>query len=205
MSGSFFKIFQGKWKSRNKVHSSELIVHYNHFKYIHVSSELNSHIPALNIHILPKDAGEIRLFSGLETDSDAVIKLTHTVVGAEVEDFKLHCELTNGNTITTDTRWRHGTFQDLQTFIKNVAINLESLTSDQHWVDSETAIAILHEFTNEISKNIINLSNIETKIFFVQIKRATSYARILSNGHKDAIVDLVDYYTASIDTFADFG
>eukprot|EP00092_Neocalanus_flemingeri_P021561 GFUD01023385.1.p1 GENE.GFUD01023385.1~~GFUD01023385.1.p1 ORF type:complete len:4113 (+),score=926.88 GFUD01023385.1:759-12341(+) len=196
---------QGKWKSRNKVHSSELVVHYNHLRYLYLTSELNSHIPALQSHLLLKDVADIKMFAGLETDSDAIFKITHTSVGAEVEDMKLHCDLKNGNTITYDAKWRHGAVTDIQSFIKNVAITIESATSDQHWVDMENALDILHENTNEVSKDIIYLSNIDIKLVFLQIKRATLFAKELSKDHEKVIIDLVDYYATSIDTFADFG
>ena len=189
----------------NKVHSSDLVVHFNHLRHPYLSSELNNHIPALNSHLILKDVGDIKLFAGLETDSDAIIKLTHSSVGAEVEDYKLHCDLTNGNTISTNAKWRHGAIQDLQTFIKNVAISLELITSDQHWVDMENALEILHENTKEVSKDIVYLSHMEIKLLFLEIKRTTQYARELSKGHQEVIRDLVDYYTASIDIFADFG
>ena len=145
------------------------------------------------------------MFAGLETESDAVIKLTHTSVGAEVEDMKIHCDLKNGNKISSEAKWRRGAIQDLQSFIKNMAVSLESLTSDQHWVDMENALEILHENTKQVSKDIIILTNIEIKLLFLQIKRATLYAQELSKDHNKVIIDLVDYYTASIDTFADFG
>ena len=172
---------------------------------MHLTSELNSHIPALNGHLVLKDVADMRMFAGLETDSDALIKLTHTSVGAEVEDIKLHCDLKNGNTIGFKSKWRHGAIQDFQSFIKTVAISLESITSDQHWVDMENSIQILHESTKEINKDIIFLSNIEIKLLFLQIKRATVYAKELSSDQQQVIIDLVDYYSASIDTFADFG
>ena len=156
-------------------------------------------------HLLIKDIGDIKLFAGLETDSDAIIRVYHTHVGAEVEDFNLQCSLTNGNTITTDSKWRHEAISDIQTFIKTVAINLESLTSDQHWVDLESALDILHDISKMVSSDIILLTTVEIKFIFIELKRGTNYLREISGEYGQNVIDVVEYYTASLDTFFDFG
>ena len=46
----------------------------------------------------------MKLFTGLESESEAAVRLSHFSIGREVEDMRLSCELENGNTITTSAQ-----------------------------------------------------------------------------------------------------
>ena len=166
---------------------------------------MNSHIPSLSSHLQLRDVGDIKMLAGLETDSDAIIKVSHSYLGADVEDFKVHLSLHNGNTIITESKWRHEAIKDVARFIKTSAGALESLASDQHWVDLETAMSVLHESSEKVIKDLITLSNMELKIYFNELKRVTRYFRRLGNDQPNPIFHLIEYYANSIDTFADFG
>ena len=45
----------------------------------------------------------------------------------------------------------------------------------------------------------------EIKFIFIELKRGTNYLREISGEYGQNVIDVVEYYTASLDTFFDFG
>ena len=77
--------------------SSEVFLFLNEIEYIKFTQETNLKIPSMIGNLKIKYFSQIKYFLGLESESDAVLKLVHTEFGAEVRDFYLKCELRQGS------------------------------------------------------------------------------------------------------------
>jgi hypothetical protein len=188
---------EGKWKSRNKVHTGEFVAYLNNLKYLNIISDLNGNTPAADIHILIRDVTNINIFAGLQSEKDAIVKITHTALGADVEDVKLIISLVDGDKIATTAQWRREVLDDLNAFITKITNSIEATNAEQFWTDVDTAQVILHTAAKDIVDDLIYVSNIRIKEVFVQLKSFTNSFR----GKSPLLTQIAD----SLDSFADFG
>merc|ERR1719402_2090262 len=198
---------EGKWKSRQNIYTAEVAAFLDNVKYLYVSCDFNGHIPATNVNIMIKDETTINFFVGFETEKDAAIKLTHTALGADVEDAKILISLVDGDKIATTVTWRAEAMANIQSFITMLTANMEATSSDQFWADVDAAQEILHTATKEIVDDLIHISNTDIKQIFVQLKSFTNSMREFRTRYEGGDIDLafLTYCADSIDVFADFG
>jgi len=198
---------EGKWKSRKNVHTGELAAYFNNLKYFNIISDLNGQTPAADIHILLRDVTSINLFAGLQSEKDVLMKITHTALGADVEDAKLLISLVDGDKIATTATWRREVLDDINSFITKITNSIAATTSEQLWNDIDLAHVILHTATKEIVDDLIYVSNIEIKQVFVQLKSYTNSIRAFRAKYETPRLNLafLTHIADSLDTFADFG
>ena len=161
-------------------------------KILLLAQELNPKIPSFTGHALIRDVTDIKAFIGLESDSDALLKLSHSYFGAEVDDLFMQCDLRGGNSINTELKWRSNLMTDVQNSLKSLADYFGKIKSDKTWVDMEKILNRTEKSLLDISNELIVLTNLQITDIFNPILNFTNFLKSFNFG--DETNSVVSYY-----------
>ena len=119
----------GGWKSRGEVHSQELEFTRNNVRLLKMEFNVNGHIPSITGKLTTQERVDLLLFAGVEDESDARLKFSHSSKGAETDDLQLSVSLHGGNALSNTVMWRRGALSDVHTFMRGLAAGLDKLDS----------------------------------------------------------------------------
>ena len=194
----------GGWKSRGEVHSQELEFTRNNIRLLKMEFNVNGHIPSITGKLTTQERVDLLLFAGVEDESDARLKFSHSSKGAETDDLQLSVSLHGGNALSNTVMWRRGALSDVHTFMRGLAAGLDKLDSVAVLLENmENTVNAVCTATTDITGDLVRLTNIELNQVFLDVKRFTSFVRGQVAGSE--IDNLVHYYMNSLDVFADFG
>ena len=142
----------------------------------------------------------MKVFIGLETDSDAIFKITHSYIGAEIQDLFFHLDVSGGNSFNTELKWRSGLGNDMKIFIKSSANYLESINpSEQTLSDTEAILHICEKSAIYVAEEIMLLSNLQFKSVLFPLAYFNTYVKDVTSKNSEILSRFVDYYIGGID------
>ena len=190
---SFSRHLQGGWRTRGQVHSQEVEIIRNNIRFLKIDLSVNGHIPSATCKLTNQDRVDILLFAGVEQERKALLKVSHAYKGSEMEDLAFKVSLEDGNSVGSSVNWRSGALLDIQGAMRSAASLLEASDTATPWQHLQDTLEIFSTITNNISGDLIRLTNVELNQIFLQIKRVTSYARGFSRGSD--VEPLIQYYS----------
>jgi hypothetical protein len=111
------------------------------------------------------------LFAGLESESDALLKLSHhTSTTPEIVDAKLHLALKHGNQIVTTAVWRKEMLIDIQNFLILIISDLDMHNVEQFLTGIEFAVGEIEMILIHVLEDMFYLTEIKLSSIFEYIK-----------------------------------
>ena len=96
----------------------------NDQKQVYLSQDFSSLRGNAKIYLQLPGQTTVDIFAGLETKSDAVVRIVHNYLGQHIEDLKLYVSLVGGFKLSNTLEWRIDTVKDLQFYLKWMVNNL---------------------------------------------------------------------------------
>jgi hypothetical protein len=130
----------------------------------------------------------------LETEKDALLLIAHqTANGAEVDDFKLHLALENGNQMALTTVCRKEMLYDVHNFLLQIATELDTAGVENFLTDVESTLVLLEEASVHILEDIFYCTEINLEIVLVNGKEFSQSAREYLGTFTNINVQVVDF------------
>lgn len=164
-------------KSYNNVYLTDIEIESPNQRIGSISHELNTKIPFYNIHIKTQGKPDIKAYLGLDSETDAVLKVSHSDVGSEVMDFIFQTDLRSGNSINTQVEWRSTLSDDIKSFFKRTAVLLERIQLHQLSDDTNFILKGAEECLNLMSGELIFLSDLTYTSILDPLKLLTNYLK----------------------------
>ena len=163
--------------SYNNVYLTDIEIESPNQRIGSISHELNTKIPFYNIHIKTQGKPDIKAYLGLDSETDAVLKVSHSDVGSEVMDFIFQTDLRSGNSINTQVEWRSTLSDDIKSFFKRTAVLLERIQLHQLSDDTNFILKGAEECLNLMSGELIFLSDLTYTSILDPLKLLTNYLK----------------------------
>ena len=125
----------------------------NDNKKFSISQDYNNHRGNANIDILIPGETTISIFAGLESPSDALFRITHNNVGADVEDLKIHLTLLAGQQLATNVLWRKEMTKDIQSYVRWI-VDSPQLTLIPFDIEDQRILKIMQDFSKRVVKDL---------------------------------------------------
>ena len=148
-------LFQGKWKTKQGIHTSNLIMFVNRMKKFSISQDYNSQRGNANINMLLPGETTVTIFAGLESNSEAAFKIAHSYLGGDQEDVKINVNLLGGQQMATTVVWRKEMGKELQSYAKWAIESFESPINIEFDVSKITAA--VEEFSSAVLEDILQI------------------------------------------------
>ena len=171
----------------------------NGMRTVLFTQELNPQIPSYNGHISIRTLSDINIFVGLESDSCAVLRISHSHIGAEIKDVDFQTELESGNTINTNFKWRGQIGVDIKSHLKTCILYLDKLNKNKTLDDVELVVQSFGEISLFLADSLVDLANLDFNSIFNPLICLTSFIRELSLGQAEVIKKLTDYYIGGLE------
>ena len=176
----------------------------NGHKLVTLAQELNPKIPSYNGHALIYDVTDIKVFAGLQSDNDAVVKVTHSYFGAEIVDLYFHCDLRDGNSINTKTEWRSGLVADLQNALTRSTKYLGFMDSSKIFDEIEEVLDSSQNSLLYVSAEIIKLTNLRYESLLDPITMLCQFIKTSIRNQSELFIQVVEYYLVKLEYAVSF-
>ena len=176
----------------------------NDQKWVTFAQELNPKIPSYNGHALIYGVTDAKVFAGLQSDNDAVVKVSHSYFGAEIVDLYFHCDLRDGNSINTKTEWRSGLVADLQNALTRSTKYFEFLDSNTIFDEIEAVLDSSQNSLLHVSAEIIKLSNLRYDSLLEPITMLSQFIKTSIRSQYQLFIQVVEYYLAQLEFAVSF-
>ena len=163
------------------------------------TQEINPKIPSYNGYTSVRGFSDINMFVGLETYSKALMRVSHSHIGAEITDVDFQVELQEGNSFNTNFNWRGQLGEDIKSFIKTSILYFDKMNKNKTLDDVELIIQNVSEISLFLADSFIELANLDIKSIFNPWTQFTSFIRELSIAEDKTIKKLVDYYIGGLE------
>ena len=171
---------------------------------VQFTQEINPKIPSYNGYSSVRGLSDINMFVGLETDSKALMRLSHSHIGAEIKDVDFQLELQDSNSINTNFKWRGQLGEDIKSFIKTSILYLDKLNKNKTLDDFEDIVQNVGEISLFLADSLVELATVDIKSVFNPLTQITSFIRGVSIAEYEIIKKLVDYYIGGLEFFVSY-
>ena len=166
---------------------------------VQFTQEINPKIPSYNGYSSVRGLSDINMFVGLATDTKALIRLSHSHIGAEIKDIDFQFELEDSNSINTNFKWRGQLGEDVKSLIKTSILYFDKLNKNKTLDDFELIVQNVGEISLFLADNLVELAILDINSIFNPLTHLTSFIRGLSVAEYETIKKLVDYYIGGLE------
>ena len=165
---------------------------------VHLTQEMNPKIPSYNGYISIRSLNDINFFVGLETDTKASLKLSHSHVGADIKDIDFQVEIVEGNSLNSNFKWRAQLGEDIKTLIKTSILYFDKMNKNKTLDDLELIVKNVGESSIILTDRLVDLSNLDIKSIFNPLQQFNIFARLLIKDEGNT-KKLVQYYIGGLE------
>ena len=192
-------IFQAKLKTHNGIFFSEFEVFTDSIRTMQFTQEINPKIPSFNGYTSVRSLSDINMFVGLETDSKALMRVSHSHIGAEITDIDFQVELQEGNSLNTNFNWRGQLGEDIKSIIKTTILYFDKLNKNKTLDDVELIVQSVGEISLFLADSLVELANLKITSVFNPWTQLTSFIRGMKIGENENVKKLIDYYIGGLE------
>jgi hypothetical protein len=168
--------------------------------------DVSSQKQCSNIKIILNEEITFLLFAGLETESDAILQVSHhTSTTSEVVDAKLQLTLNHGNQIVTAAVWRNEMLLDIKNYLIRVISDLDMHNVEKFWADAEFAVGELEIASIHVLDDMFYITEINLSSIFEHIKEYNNILKDFLNSVPCVSLRLVNYMHHLFISMLDFG
>ena len=168
------------------------------------TQEINPKIPSFNGYTSVRSLSDINMFVGLETDSKALMRVSHSHIGAEITDIDFQVELQEGNSFNTNFNWRGQLGEDIKSLIKTTILYFDKLNKNKTLDDVELIVQNVGEISLFLADSLVELANLNITSVFNPWTQLTSFIRGMKIAENENVKKLIDYYIGGLEFFVSY-